>query len=99
MNKTCDTCTAENLPIEIPFVAHEKEVCRLERHIKRLWIALIVAIALIFASNMVWLWYESQFETISYSQDGEGTNIVGNENEVNNGAEGEAETEEGQEQG
>lgn len=64
-----------------------------ERMVKRLWIALIVCICLIFASNAAWLYcwmqydYSSETEEYIYQQDGEGTNIIGDSNEVNNGAE------------
>ena len=71
-------------------------MARMERQIKRLWIALIVCIALIFASNAGWLIYESQFETITYEQDGEGINNVnyGEQGDLNNGAESENKTQE-----
>lgn len=90
MAKTCNGCTEMQTPVDVPYIVHESTVARQERHIKRLWIALIVAIAMIFASNAAWLWYESQFDYVEYSydyqQDGQGTNIIGDENEVNNGA-------------
>ena len=68
----------------ISYIAHESAMARAERHIKRLWIALIVAIILIFASNVIWLAYINQydFESYEYSQDGQGLNIIGNENGV-----------------
>ena len=62
-----------------------------ERMVKRLWIALCIVIALAIAAPLAvhfgWLHYESQFETYEYTQDGEGTNIIGDGNDVNNGAE------------
>jgi hypothetical protein len=87
----CETCKAKQNPVSIPYVAHEKAMQRAERHTRRLWIALIVAVALIFASNVAWLWYESQFETITYQQEGEGINNVnyGEQGDLNNGAESE----------
>lgn len=104
MAKTCNGCNSAKEMMElkdmpsVPFAAHEAEVSRQERQIKRMLIALIVAISMLFASNIGWLIYESQFETISYdyTQDGQGTNIIGDSNEVNNGAEikGESETQE-----
>lgn len=73
----------------VPFVVYEAMATRSERTVKRLWIALIIAILANFATNIAWLAYESQFETITYSyeQDGEGANIMGNENEVLYGSE------------
>jgi hypothetical protein len=106
MGKTCNNCaeklektckTEENSNVIVPYVVHEATVARQERHIKRLWIALIVAISMLFASFGLFVWYESQFETIDYSydysQDGEGTNIIGNNNEVDNGAKAEDKSE------
>ena len=102
MAKTCNNCGSAKEMMElkdmpsVPFAAHEAEVGRQERHIKRMWIALIVAVAMLFASNMGWLIYESQFETITYEQDGEGINNVnyGEQGDLNNGAESENQAEE-----
>lgn len=88
----CETCKGKEAHAHesVPYIVHESSMARMERQIKRLWIALIVCIALIFASNAGWLIYESQFETFEYSydyqQDGQGTNIIGDGNDVNNGA-------------
>lgn len=88
----CESCKkVQSAPESVPYIVHESSMARMERQIKRLWIALIVCIALIFASNAGWLIYESQYETLEYSydyqQDGQGTNIIGNGNDVDNGAE------------
>ena len=91
--KTCNNCTPTDVNVSVPYVVHEAEVSRQERQIKRMWIALIVLMVALFLTNLAWIGYESQFETISYdyTQDGEGTNIIGDSNEVNNGAEIESE--------
>ena len=92
----CETCkNVKSAPENVPYIVHESSMARMERQIKRLWIALLVAVFLLFASNAGWLIYESQFETFEYSydyqQDGQGTNIIGNGNDVNNGATAERE--------
>ena len=97
----CETCNGKeaHAPESVPYIVHESSMARMERQIKRLWIALCIAIALAVAAPLAvhfgWLYYESQFETIGYSydyqQDGEGTNIIGNGNDVNNGATTESE--------
>lgn len=46
----------------VAYIVHEGIMARMERIIKRLWIALLVAIVLLVASNIGWLVYESQFE-------------------------------------
>lgn len=95
MAKTCNECKAENTNVTVPYVVHEATVARQERQIKRLWIALIVAISMLFASFALFVWYESQFETITYEQDGEGINNVnyGEQGDLNNGAESENQAE------
>ena len=96
MEKTCNNCGAENMNVSVPYVVHEATVARQERQIKRLWIALILAISMLFASFALFVWYESQFETITYEQDGEGINNVnyGEQGDLNNGAESENQAEE-----
>lgn len=101
MAKTCDGCknkvyTEEEKMMTVPYIAHQSAAARQERQIRRMWIALIVSVCMLFASNMGWLLYESQFETITYEQDGEGINNVnyGEQGDLNNGAEIENKAEE-----
>ena len=101
MAKICDSCISKgkadlnDMP-PVPFAAHESTVARQERQIKRMWIALIVAISMLFASFALFVWYEAQFETITYEQDGEGINNVnyGEQGNLNNGTESENKAEE-----
>lgn len=93
----CETCKkAQNAPENVPYIVHESAMARMERQIKRLWIALIVALAMLFGSNIGWIIYESQFETFYYEQDGEGINNVnlGEQGDLNNGATSEVQEEE-----
>ena len=53
----------------IPYIAHESEVARLERVIKRLWILCIIIFVALIATNAAWIWYESQWEDVSVSQE------------------------------
>lgn len=94
--KTCNNCTPTDVNVSVPYVVHEAEVSRQERQIKRMWIALIVLMVALFLTNLAWIGYESQFETISYEQDGEGVNNVnlGEQGDVINGAESENQTQE-----
>ena len=90
----CETCKSKNVPENVPYLAHESAMARSERHTKRIWIALIVAVVLLFASNAAWLYawcqydYTSEQQIIETVQDGEGVNIVGGGN-VSYGANGE----------
>ncbi len=53
----------------IPYIAHEADMSRLERTIKRLWILCLVLIVLFVGTNIGWLVYESQLEEISSSEE------------------------------
>lgn len=85
----CETCKERKAPMTVPYVVYEAEQARNERHVKRLIVALVIAVLLMFASNVGWLIYESQFETLTYEQDGEGINNVnyGKQGDLSNGAE------------
>ena len=86
----CETCKGKeaHAPESVPYIVHESSMARMERQVKRGWIALIVAVCLLFASNATWLYawmqYDYSSEEIVYQQDGEGTNIIGDSNEVDN---------------
>lgn len=76
----------------VPYIAHEGMMARMERTIRRLTILAIVTVLLLFVTNVAWLhaWMQYDYvdaDTTTVSQDGEGNNIVGDGNEVNDGAE------------
>lgn len=50
--------------INIDYIAHEAIVGRMERIVNKLWIALLIMIFLFTASNVAWIWRESQFEDV-----------------------------------
>jgi hypothetical protein len=71
--------------LTVPYIVYESSMARAERQHKRLWIALIVAVVMIVASNLAWLYVWNSYEyvgdsEITYSQDGEGVNIIGDRN-------------------
>lgn len=74
----------ENEQLTVPYIVHESAMARSERHIRRLVIALIVAVVMIAVTNIAWLYvwnsYEYVGDSTTYSQDGEGVNIIGDEN-------------------
>ena len=50
----CETCkNAKSAPENVPYIVHEASMARMERQIKRLWIAVIVAVCLLFASSAI----------------------------------------------
>lgn len=80
----------------IPFIAFESEMARHERIIKRLLVALIASIALLFVSNVAWLCFFNQFEfhteTVMFDTDDGGDNsYIGNDGVINNGEDGSTE--------
>lgn len=83
MSQTCNGC-GDNLAV-MPIAQHEKDQNRLMKIIKWLVAVIALLIVLLVGSNVGWLIYESQFETvetveeviIDAQQDGSGINIVG----------------------
>ena len=89
MPKTCNNCGTEKTPATVPYVAHEFAMARAERQSKRLVAVIILLIVLLVGSNIGWLVYESQFQTVEtveeYQIEHDGEN--GNNNSVINGGE------------
>ena len=84
----CTGCSEK--PADVPYIVHEAAMARAERHTKRMFTALLVAIALIVVSNAAWLWYIGQYDysaeeivTVD-AQDGT-ANYIGNDGDIING--------------
>ena len=81
---------------QIPYIAHESMMSRMERTIKRLWIMAIILIVLLVGTNLAWLYYEMQFEDVvtteTFTQeaitDDGGYAIINGEGEVTINGEG-----------
>lgn len=68
----------------IPYIVHEGTMVRMERQIKRITVALIVTVILMFVSNALWLYAWTQYDyTSTQSVDIDGKQ--GNANYVENG--------------
>lgn len=89
---------------QIPFVAHEGSLTRMERIIKRLVFALVITILLMFASNALWLYAWMQYdyssdatttETSTVTVDGKDgvANYICNDGDISNGTDNSAESE------
>lgn len=50
---------------EVPYFVFEGELTRMERVNHRLWIMCILLLAVLLGTNAGWLYYESQWETVS----------------------------------
>jgi hypothetical protein len=104
MSKNCDGCknrvyTEEEKIMTIPYIAHQSAAARQERQIRRMWIALIVAVALVFASNAIWLYAWMQYdysseEIIVDAEDNGNANYIGQDGNIYNGQGNSAETQE-----
>ena len=75
MQKTCDHCQGTDA-VKIPYIVYEKAMSRSESLAKKLWITICVLIVLLVGTNIAWMVYESQFDSIDYTQDGNGINNV-----------------------
>ena len=87
----------ENAVASVPYIVYESEQARSERHIKRSAIITIIAIAMLFASNLIWLYAWCQYDyvgettTVSVEGDGDGdanyigdyANYIGNDGDIN----------------
>ena len=74
----------------VPYIVFEGEQARHERTIKRLVIALLISIVLLFTSNVAWLWFFNQFDITSEEITVDGTqagnaNFIGEDGVINNG--------------
>lgn len=89
--ENCESCKkAQNAPESVPYIVHESSMARMERQIKRLWIAVIVLIFLLVGTNASWLCWSNQWETvesweITQENDGGYNNYIGNDGDIVNG--------------
>lgn len=69
---------------------YETSMARMDRQLKRLWIAILVAVIATVATNIAWLIYISQYDFESYevTADNDGVaNYIGNDGDIYNGGE------------
>lgn len=76
--------------VTIDWAAHEADMARMERINRRLWVALLVVIALFTITNAAWIVYENSFiDEVTVTQESDskdgGTAIVNNGGDVNYG--------------
>lgn len=80
----------DNEQMTVPYIVFEGSMARAERHIKRLVIALIIAVVMIAVTNIAWMYawnsYEYVGESESVSVSGDGTaNYIGDDGDITNG--------------
>lgn len=88
MAKTCNSCNSNEMAT-MPIAQHEKDQSRLMSIIKWLISVIIILIILLVGSNVGWLIYENQFETVETTEEYAITqdNENGNNNSIINGGE------------
>ena len=90
----CDACKKQRAEESgaVPRWTHEADMARMERTVKKLWVLLIITLALLFGTNAGWIYYESQWEEVTTTEtyeartDGGGTAIANGSGEVIYGA-------------
>ena len=92
----CETCKGKetHAPESVPYIVHEASMARAERQIKRLWIAVIVAVVLLFASSAIfaYAWLQYDYESYEITSDGDSNaNYIGQDGNIYNGSIGEGE--------
>lgn len=77
----------EKICNSVPFAVYESAMTRAERNFKRMWILIIILLALFVGTNAAWIWYESQFEEIEIVQENaDGYNsFIGNDGNITYG--------------
>lgn len=75
---------------DVPYIVHESMLAREERNVKRLIVALVISILLLFASNIAWLYAWCQYDYVGGevtvdSGSGGNANYIGNNGDINNG--------------
>lgn len=87
--KKCNHCETNSTPASVPYVVHESDMARAERHTKTLIWVIVLLIVLLVGSNVGWMIYENSFEDVNTTeeyqieQDAES----GNNNSIINGGE------------
>lgn len=77
----------------VPYIVFEESQVRHERTVRRMIVALIICITLLFASNIAWLWFFNQFDITSEDIIVDGTqsgnaNFIGEDGVISNGTSG-----------
>ena len=83
----CTNCSRQVDYPPVPFVVHENLRAQMDLHARRLVRVIVLLIMLLVGSNMAWLLYEEQFETVRVQQEKERgvNNFIGNDGDITNG--------------
>lgn len=67
MMPDCKTCMHK--PESVSYTVFESSMARQERTIRRVWILVIIVLALFVGSNALWILHESQMEVVEENAD------------------------------
>lgn len=83
----CTNCNRQVDYPPVPFVVHENLRAQMDLHARRLVRVIVLLIVLLVGSNIAWLVYEEQFETVRVQQEKERgvNNFIGNDGDITNG--------------
>ena len=82
--KKCNHCGTNSTPASVPYVVHESDMARSERHTKALIWVIVLLIVLLVGTNAGWLWYESTMETVVETTETTFEDVVQESNEGSN---------------
>lgn len=54
---------------DVPYLVHENAMARLERSIEKWWVAFIVMFVLFISTNIFWIYYEFQYESVTITNE------------------------------
>lgn len=83
----CTNCNRQVDYPPVPFVVHENLRAQMDLHARRLVRVIVLLIVLLVGSNLAWLCYEEQFDTVRAQQENERgvNNFIGNDGDITNG--------------
>lgn len=85
----CNDCKHNVLNESVPRSVYESSQAQANVNNRRLFIALMLTIILFVASNLAWIIYEAQFETVTTSVEMENesgyVSYIGNDGDIYNG--------------
>ena len=66
---------------------HEKEMTRMETANKRMFIAFLIVLVMLFVTNAAWIVYENQFQDVVVTQENDkaANKSIGNDGDIYNG--------------
>lgn len=91
-NNNCYNEGRDNTPNSVPYIVHESEMARAERHNKRLCALLVITMLfwLISMGAWLWVWYQYDYygettETVTIDGKYGTANYIGNNGDITNG--------------